>query len=151
MSGQSIIVAVFRNEEDAMHAEHQLHIMDGSGDVALGSLVILRKKPDGTFEYLKRERNGIGRDTFIGFAIGGIATLLTGPLLFFIGLLAGTAVGAAAGYADTKIDKDMIEKIKGEINVGDIALVANCVEHSSTALDETMQNYSGAKLYRTTA
>lgn len=151
MSGQSIIVAVFPKEEDAMHAEHQLHVLDDNREVALGSLVILRKKQDGMFEYLKRERNGIGKDTLIGFAIGGLATILTGPLLFFVGMLAGTGIGAAVGYGDTKIDKDTIEKIKAEIGEGDIALVANCVEHASTALDETMQNYDGAKLYRTTA
>lgn len=150
MSAESIVAIVFKKEEDALHAELQLQKLNESHQVSLGKLVIIRKKADGEFESLKSERTGMGRDTFIGFAIGSLVTLLAGPIGFFVGTLTGTAAGAAVGYVHTDIDKNFVEKVKSQIKEGDIVLIANCEEHSSTALDETMQNYTGAKLFRAT-
>lgn len=151
MSAESIVAILFTKEEDALHAELQLHRLNDSHQVSLGKLIILRKKADGEFESLKSERNGVGKDTFIGFAIGGLATLLAGPIGFFVGMLTGTAVGAAVGYSQTNISNSFVENVKSQIQAGDIMLIANCEEHSSTALDETMLNYTGAKLFRATA
>lgn len=150
MSAESIIAILFKKEEDALHAELQLHKLNDSHQVSLGKLVIIRKKADGEFESLKSERNGVGKDTFIGFAIGSLVTMLAGPIGFMVGMLTGTAAGAAVGYAQTDIDKSFVERVKAQIHEGDIVLIANCEEHSSTALDETMQNYTDAKLFRTT-
>lgn len=150
MSAESIVAILFHKEEDALHAELQLQKLDDSHQVSLGKLVILRKKDDGEFESLKSERRGVGKDTFIGFAIGSLVTLLAGPIGFVVGMLTGTAAGAAVGYAHTDIDQKFVEKVKAQIHAGDIVLIANCEEHSSTALDETMQNYDDVKLFRTT-
>lgn len=149
MSAESIVAILFKREEDALHAELQLQKLNDSHDVTLGKVIIIRKKADGEFEMLKSERRGMGKDTFIGFAIGSLVTLFTGPIVFLVGMLTGTGIGAAVGYSETNIDKKFVEDVKAKIKEGDIVLIANCEEHSS-ALDEVMQNYRDAKLFRTT-
>ncbi len=148
-SNESLIVMIFKDAADAARAESSLGVMNEKNEIALGNVVMLRAKENGEFERVKRELNGEGMSTLVGMGIGGLATLFAGPMLFFIGMLTGTAVGAGVGYNAKKISKSFVEDVKKEMKPGDMAVIANCRELKSGILMENMQNYENAKFYCT--
>ena len=56
----NIIVATFDNETSAIEGVHKLNELDHQGDIFTYNCVLLRRNPDGSFDYLKDTRDLTG-------------------------------------------------------------------------------------------
>jgi uncharacterized membrane protein len=143
----NILVANFNNDTTAIDALHKLYDLDRQDDIEVLDHVLLKRNTDGTFEYLKDEREPDGWATIGGMLLGGFIGLVGGPIGFVAGSFAGLSLGAVTDAFRYSFDYDFMENFKQGLPVGTTMLIAEVTEPSSVFVNDAFAPY-GAKIWR---
>ncbi|MGZ8510517.1 MAG: DUF1269 domain-containing protein [Chitinophagaceae bacterium] len=138
----NLIVLSFPNEANAIQASHKLAELESIGDISIFEKVIIKKGANGEFTYLQTESSD-GERMVSGMAIGTLVGVIGGPVGMLVGMLSGTLVGAAveADYVD--FSEDVVRKVSDQLNVGDVAILAEISEDGSFFVDSTIAPLGG--------
>ena len=143
----NIIVATFNNDKSAINAVHKLNDLDWRGDIVVYNNVLLRRNPDGTFEYLKDERDLTGWNTMGGMLLGTAVGVLGGPVGALAGMIAGLTIGGFADAAKYGFDYDFLENFKDGLPTGTTSLIMQVSEPSEVFINDALEPL-GAKIWR---
>ena len=143
----NIIVATFNNDRSAIDAMHKMYELSRQGDIDVYNHVLLKRKADGAFEYLKDERDPDGWGTLGGMLIGSTVGLLGGPIGAVVGMFGGLAVGAVTDAFRYSFDYDFMETFKEGLPAGTTTLIAEVTEPSPVFVNDALAPF-GARIYR---
>lgn len=142
----NLIVLSFTNEAKAIQASQKLAELEYIGDISVFEKVIIKKHANGEFTYLQPESSD-GERLAAGMALGTLVGVVGGPVGMLVGMLSGTLVGAAveADYVD--FSDDVVRKVSDQLNVGDVAILAEISEDGSFFVDSAVIPL-GASIFR---
>ncbi len=142
----NLIVLSFPNEAKAIQASHKLAELESIGDISIFEKVIIKKAANGEFTYLQTDTSD-GARMASGMALGTLVGVIGGPVGMLVGMLSGTLVGAAveADYVD--FSEDVVKKVSDQLNVGDVAILAEISEDGSLFVDSAVSSLGG-KIFR---
>ena len=143
----NILVATFNNDTTAVNAMHKLYELDWQDDIEVLDHVLLKRKADGTFEYLKDERNPDGWATASGMLLGSVVGLVGGPIGVVVGFFTGLTLGAITDAFRYSFDYDFTESFKQGLPAGTTTLIAEVTEPSSVFVNDAFAPF-GAKIWR---
>jgi len=143
----NILVATFNDDRTAIDAMHKLNKLNWQEDIEVFNYVLLKRKSDGTFEYLKDERDPDGWATLGGMLLGSLVGLVGGPVGVVAGFLGGLTLGAATDAFRYSFDYDFMENFKQGLPAGTTTLIAEVTEPSSVFVNDAIAPY-GAKIWR---
>jgi uncharacterized membrane protein len=126
---------------------HKLYELDRQNDIEVLDHVLLKRKTDGTFEYLKDERNPDGWATVGGMLLGSFVGLVGGPIGVVAGFFTGLTLGAVTDAFRYSFDFDFTESFKQGLPVGTTTLIAEVAEPSSVFVNDAFSPF-GAKIWR---
>ena len=144
---ENIIVATFDNDKTAIDGVHKLNDLDWRGDIVVYNNVLLRRNPNGTFDYLKDERTLDGWNAMGGMLVGTAIGVLGGPVGALAGMIAGLTIGGFADVAQYGFDYDFLENFKNGLPVGTTSLIMTVSEPSEVFIDNALLPL-GASIYR---
>jgi uncharacterized membrane protein len=138
----NILVAIFNDDKTAIEAMHKVYQLDRQEDIEVFNHVLLKRNLDGTFEYLKDERDPDGWGTLTGMVLGSFLGIVGGPVGLLAGFFGGMAVGAVTDAFRYGFDYDFMENFKQGIPPGTTALIAEVTEPSKAFINEAFAPYN---------
>ncbi len=142
MRSENFLVITFKDESSAIEGSHRLQDLAMRGDISLGYNIMLKKNADGELEAMKKTTDG-GRTTWTGMLLGMLVGLFLGPFGFLLSMLTGTAIGAGLDASKGHFEDGFTDSIKGDLDGGKVAIVANCDEQSPAFVDDAMKDLAG--------
>lgn len=124
----NIIVATFLDDKTAIDGAHRLNELDLRGDIVVYNSVLIRRNRNGTFDYLKDDRDLSGWNAMSGMLIGTVIGVIGGPVGALAGMFAGLTVGGFADIAQYSFDYEFLETFKKGLPIGTTSLVAQVSE-----------------------
>lgn len=143
----NIIVATFKNDKTAIDAVLKLNDLDWRGDIVVYNNVLLRRNPDGTFDYLKDERDLTSWNAMGGMLLGTVVGAPGGPVGALAGMFAGLTIGGIADAAKYGFDYDFLENFKGGLPKGTTSLIMQVSEPNEVFVNNALEPL-GARISR---
>jgi uncharacterized membrane protein len=135
----NIIIATFTSDKAAIDGVHKLNDLDWRGDIVVYNNVLLRRNLDGTFSYLKDERDISGWKTMGGMLLGTAVGVLGGPVGALAGMITGLTIGGFADVAQYGFDYDFLESFKDGLPVGTTSLIMQVSEPSEVFINSALE------------
>jgi len=135
----NIIIATFTSDKAAIDGVHKLNDLDWRGDIVVYNNVLLRRNLDGTFSYLKDERDISGWKTMGGMLLGTAVGVLGGPVGALAGMIAGLTIGGFADVAQYGFDYDFLESFKDGLPPGTTSLIMQVSEPSEAFINAALE------------
>jgi uncharacterized membrane protein len=143
----NLLVATFNDDRTAIDAMHKLNELNRQGDIEVYNHVLLKRKTDGAFEYLKDQRDPAGWGTISGMVLGSFVGIIGGPVGVVAGMFGGLALGAVTDALQYSFDYDFMENFKQGLPAGTTTLIAEVTEPSTFFVNDAFAPY-GAKIWR---
>ena len=134
----NILVATFNNDQTAIEGLHKLNALQRQGDIDVYNNVLLRRNLDGTFSYLKDEREPEGWATLGGVILGPLVGALGGPVGVIVGMFAGLALGGMTDVAKYSYDYEFLDSFKNGLPVGTTTIIAEVTEPSDVFVNNAL-------------
>jgi uncharacterized membrane protein len=132
---ESIIIASFRNLQDAENGLDRIRELNFIEDIVVYNLVLVEMKNDAELAFLY----SAGPDTMHfpekGAMAGSIIGAFTGPFGILIGLVAGGISGSLDKYNADKIQEELSDKIRDQLKPGEYAMVMHVKEDDPALID----------------
>jgi uncharacterized membrane protein len=145
-----MLVVVFDNEAKVFEARTELLRLDGEDAITIYAHALIAKNADGTASVNKHKDTGPIR-SLLGFELGSLISILSGPAILAVGMGTGFLVGGAVDLHTARIGKDFVEDVSRELQRNRFALVAEIEEESTTRVDTRMEAIGGTVLRRALA
>lgn len=137
-----VLVATFDREDEATSALDQLRQMARDGLIELKEAATVQRDPDGKVHVTDIGDPTTGRGVTAGAIVGGVVGLIFPP-----SILAGAAVGAAAGgiyghFRDKGVSNKDLETAGENLRPGQSALVAVARDRFFDQISRGVQGYA---------
>jgi uncharacterized membrane protein len=142
---QSLIYAVYEDENGAMKAYKSLQEAQKQQSVKMESYAVVSKDAKGKVHV---QRSNQKKGSIAGAVIGGLIGALAGPAGAAVGAATGGLVGHATGEV-TGVPREDIKAIKDTLSPGNSALVAVVDERWASDLSRSMQQTEARRVLQT--
>lgn len=143
----NILIATFSDDGKAIEGIHKLNDLDLRGDIVTYNNVLLKRNMDGSFEYLKDDRDFTPWATVGGMLAGGLVGAIGGPVGSLVGLFTGMTAGGITDAFRYSFDYDFLETFKKGLPAGTTSLIAEVDEPSDAFVNNALQPL-GATIWR---
>ena len=145
----SIIVASFADYTHAIDGYTSLKVLNDSGDIFIYRAVLIARDANGEYSVMDGQDNQTGLPTIAGTSLGALIGSFAGPVGLVVGSISGTLAGGLGDIESVDISSDFLEKVKGKMDRGGYAIVAEVAESEPMMLNPLLE-LRGATVYRTT-
>ena len=139
-----VVIAEFESEAFANYGIDLLKKWDYvTEDVSLGAIGVISKK-DGKVETHVPHQSGKGAKA--GAVVGVLAALATGGTSWIVGMIGGSAIGAAGGGFFKKslhLGKDEVQALGEKLDEGKVLVVVTCDEAEVEAVSHQITQFGG--------
>ncbi len=142
-----MLVAIFATEGQAEQAARALQRLEEDGLISVNGARIVKKDPEGTTLIL-RSYDTLPEGAMGASAIGTLIGMFAGPTGLAIGAAAGLLIGGTADAHNAHVLRDFVAQVVNSLEGGEIALVAQIYEESTSAVDEAMKAPGGVVFRR---
>ncbi len=142
----NLIVASFKDENNAIEAMHKLTELENYGDISIYGNAMVRSREDGNHEILQ-ENNSEGWRTLAGMGIGSLIGMFGGPVGLVVGLTTGSAIGMIADVGRQSFNESFVKKIEDRMPPNSVSIIAEIDEDSEVFIDNALKPF-GAEIYR---
>ncbi len=144
---KNIIVATFPEESKTYQAFSEIKALGTSRQIKLEGLAIVRRGADSRLELPDMASRGYG-SSMTGGLIGSLIGILGGPLGVLLGWGTGALIGSIRDITEARSDMTLMQHVTENMQPGDIALMGEVEEQTTTPIDTIVRRLGGEILRR---
>lgn len=145
--GKTVFVVTFPEESKTYQAFSEIKALGASRQIKLEDLAIVRRGTDGRLELPDIASRGFG-SSMAGGLIGSLVGILGGPLGVLLGWGTGALIGSIRDISEARSDLSLMRHVTENMQPGEIALMGEVEEESTTAVDTIVRRLDGEILRR---